>query len=800
MKRLGIFIRRGLWSLLSLLIMGILIIGALLLYLEAQLPDAKTLEQVQLQQPMRIYSADAKLIAQFGAERRTPISYANIPKQLINAVLATEDARFFEHSGIDMIGLGRAGVQLLLTGTKQQGGSTITMQVARNFFLSPEKTYIRKLKEILLAIRIDQLFSKEQILELYLNKIYFGNRAYGVAAAAWVYYGTTLDKLTLPQIAMLAGLPKAPSSINPLANRQAGIQRRNHVLSRMYELGFIDAAAYEQALKASDNATYHGLEIELQAPYAAEMARNAMVEQFGEAAYTNGYKVYTTLDSRLQTSANEALQNALLAYDQRHGYKGPEHNWGTYQPTLQTEWQARLQTIAPINDLLPAVVIDVEYQSAKALLADGQIIDIPWSGLAWARPFRLSKYPGAAPKQAANILHVGDVIRVIKKENKAAPHWQLAQVPEVEGALISLNPQDGAIEALVGGFSYYKSNFNRVLQAERQPGSSFKPFIYSAGLAHGFTLASIINDAPIVMTDPSLPELWRPQNDNRQFNGPTRLKEGLVRSMNLVSIRLLDAIGIAKAINYLKKFGFEEKQLPHGLSLALGTASISPLQHASAYAILANGGYKVTPYIIKQVLDDQGQAIFNANPAVACTFCGELDDIINQNDLGHVIAPQVISPQIAYLVNTALQDVVRRGTATKALVLHRKDLAGKTGTTNDKIDAWFAGFTPNIVAVTWVGFDKPKTTFEYGGEAALPMWIEYMKTALQFKPEQILPQPPGIVTVRIDPKTGLLARPEDATGIFEHFLADNVPTETASVEPIDNKQNSSEVIAYEELF
>jgi penicillin-binding protein 1A len=762
--------------------MAIFIIGALLLYLESQLPDAKMLDQVQLQQPMRVYSTDGKLMAQFGAERRTPVAFANVPKQFINAVLATEDARFFEHSGIDLIGLGRASVQLLMTGAKVQGGSTITMQVARNFFLTPEKTFTRKLKEMLLAVKIDQLFTKEQILELYLNKIYFGNRAYGIAAAAWVYYGESLDQLTLPQMAMLAGLPKAPSTINPLANIKAAIQRRNHVLQRMLELEVIDKVSYQDAIATPDDAKYHGLEIELNAPYAAEMVRNAMLEQFGEAAYTEGYRVYTTIDSRLQETANQALQNALLAYDRRHGYRGAEANWGSYRPELQTEWQTRLETLAPINGLLPAVVIAVADKSITVLLAAGNIEQIPWSGLTWARPKRNSKYPGPAPKQATDIVKTGDLIRITKVTDNGKTQWCLAQMPEIEGALVSLNPQDGAVEALVGGFSYQKSNFNRVLQAERQPGSSFKPFIYSAALAQGFTLASIINDAPIVIHDPSQEGLWRPQNDSHQFYGPTRLKEGLIRSRNLVSIRLLEAIGIPTAIEYLKGFGFGTKQLPQGLSLALGTASVTPLQQAAAFSVLANGGYKVSPYIIRQVVNQKDQIVFQAQPAVACTHCGDIENIINQRDLGQTMAPQVISPQIAYLMSTALQDVIKQGTATKARILHRSDIAGKTGTTNDKVDAWFAGFTPNITAIAWVGFDQPHTTYEYSAEAALPMWIDYMQIALQYKPEQPLPQPPGIVSVRIDPQTGLLARPEQANAIFENFLADNVPKQMAAEE------------------
>jgi penicillin-binding protein 1A len=793
MNRTGIFLRRGLWSALSLFIMATFILGALVLYLELQLPNAKTLDQVQLQQPMRIYSADGKLIAQFGAERRTPISYAKIPEQLINAVLATEDARFFEHSGIDVVGLGRAAVQLIITGSKQQGGSTITMQVARNFFLSPEKTFIRKIKEILLAINIDQHFSKKEILELYLNKIYFGNRAYGIAAAARVYYGTTLDKLSLPQMALLAGLPKAPSTINPLANKQAAIQRRNHVLVRMYELKYINEADYREALATDDDARYHGLEVQLYAPYVAEMVRATLLAQYGDVAYTQGYKVFTTIDSRLQAAANHALDKALLAYDQRHGYRGPEDSWGTVRPELQMAWQTNLEALPMIHGLRPAVVLEVATKSVVALLADGQTITIPWPGLVWAKPERNAKYPGAAPHSAGDVLKVGDVIRVQATTSDEQLQWRLAQIPEIEGALVSLDPQNGAVEALVGGFSYYASNFNRVLQAERQPGSSFKPFIYSAALANGFTLASIINDAPIVINDPSQQGLWRPQNDKRQFNGPTRLKEGLIHSLNLVSIRLLNAMGIQKAIDYLQNFGFDPKKLPVGLSLALGTASVTPLEHARAYAILANGGYKIAPFIISQIIDGKGELIFKVQPQVAYN---PNNDTSVPNEL---IASQVISPQIAYLMNSALQDVIKRGTAGKALVLHRPDLAGKTGTTNDKVDAWFAGFTPTIAAVAWMGFDKPRTTYEYGVEAALPMWINYMQTALQYKPVQLLPEPAGIVTVRIDPQSGLLAAPNQANAIFENFIEGTEPKAQAS-EQQSLVTSATTASDYEQIF
>lgn len=766
MKKLGYFWRTSIWSLASMTLLVFILFGAAYFYLDSQLPDINTLNDEQFQTPMRIYTIDHKLIAEYGEKRRTPVTLAQVPKQIIQAVLATEDQRFYNHPGVDVFGLGRAAIQLIKTGTKSQGGSTITMQVARNFFLSRKKTYLRKFKEILLAIKIEREFSKDKILELYLNKIFLGNRAYGVAAAASVYYGKTLDQLTLPQMAMIAGLPKAPSKLNPLADKEAALDRRNHVLQRMYELGDITKKQYLAAIHTPLTASYHGRQIQVHAPYVAEMIRQALYSHFGNDAYTDGLQVYSTINSKLQKIADHSLHSALLEYDQRHGYRGPITNLGLADVTSLDQWLTNLKDIPVVNRLQPAVIIDVGERSADALLSDGNTIELDWPGLSWAKPELKDGYTGAAPQKARDILKSGDVVRVEQMPNK---QWRLAQLPDVEGALIALNPNNGAVEALIGGFNYEKSSFNRVTQAVRQPGSSFKPFIYAAGLAKGYTLASVINDAPIVIEDPSQEGLWRPQNDTRKFYGPTRLRVALAKSVNLVSIRLLEAIGISYAVDYLKNFGFSPADLPKTLSLALGSVSVTPLQMATGYAVFANGGYKVNPYLIDHIVNSEGKMLMQARPACA-----------NNCSANQKPAPQVLSPQVAYLMTSAMKDVILEGTGQAAKSLGRPDLAGKTGTTNDQNDAWFSGFNSNIVVTAWVGFDQPHSLYEYGAQAALPMWMDFMKAALADQPEASMPEPTGLVTVKIDPATGLLASAQQQNAIFETFRADDVPKQEAA--------------------
>lgn len=753
---------------MSLVFTGLIVLGGVYFYMVIRLPDVTQLKEMGKQVPLRVYTSDGKLICEFGEKKRIPITLDQVPKQLIQAILDTEDKRFYEHRGVDFVGLLRATKAFITSGKKSQGASTITMQVARNFFdLDRRKTFGRKLNEILLAFKIDSTFSKEEIFDLYLNKIYCGNRAYGVAAAAQVYYGKSLNELTLPQLAMIAGLPQAPSRANPIANPVAARERRNHVLQRMLENDHINLSTYNAAIAAPVVTSYHELQTEVAAPYVAEMARNFIVSQYDDAAYENGIKIYTTIDSRLQTIANQALHDGVLAYDQRHGYRGPE---GHLAPGSRIYWRQKLKGIAIISDLLPAAVISSNDKTITALLSNGTTVNVSANNFAWAHPQLTS----------------GDIIRVYKiNTNK----WRLAQIPKIEGAIVVLDPKTGAILALSGGFSYADSNFNRAIQADRQTGSSFKPFIYSAALDKGFTLASVINDSPVVLTDPYTKTIWRPQNDTQIFYGPTRLRIALTQSRNLASIRLLQAIGTHYAIEYLKRFGFTDShEIPAGLSLALGSGTTTPLKMTVGYAAFANGGYKVTPFFVNSITNIDDKKIFEVKPAIIPEIAGPTNKL--------PLTPRIITPQNAYLVTDALKDVIKHGTARKALALRRNDLAGKTGTTNDFVDAWFLGFNSDLVATVWLGFDQPKTTHEHGAQAALPIWMQFMQGALANKPEHGLKQPEGITSVRIDPITGLLAAPEQKESIFEIFTNDTVPKNIATDQPsVDDRsfdQNGSE--------
>lgn len=756
---------------LTLFLAGVVVVG-FLYYMEFELPDIEALNSVQLQVPLQIYSHDGKLIAAYGEKRRIPVPYDKIPKQLINAVLATEDQRYFQHPGIDIPGLARATLLLIATGRKEQGGSTITMQVARSFYLTRHKTFGRKLREILLALKIDHKLSKQKILELYLNKIFLGNRAYGVAAAAEIYYGKKLDELTLDQFAMLAGLPKAPSQLNPLANPDAALKRRNHVLARMLEMHYIDQKAYKTAVNAPLNAHYHDIQLQARAPYAAELVRQQLEQMYGDEVYTDGFNVYTTIDSRLQNAANEAVHDSLLAYDQRHGYRGPEGNYGIPDITTMEDWEKKLDDIDPVNGLEPAAVIDMASKSVTVLRANGAMVTVPWQGLSWARKQVNSDYLGSEPGRASDIVKLGDVIRIMQTPQG----WRLAQVPKAEAGLVSLNPQNGEILALVGGFDFQDSNFNRITDAQRQPGSSFKPFIYSAALNKGFTLATVINDAPIVLANPTAEDgLWRPQNDDHKFYGPTRLHDALMYSRNLVSIRLLNLMGVNYAVKYLQNFGFSQSQLPPVLSLALGTASVTPLQMAAAYSIFANGGFKIVPFVIDNIRDSQGHIVYQAKPLTACSKCYDIPVTDDKSKINGTHAPRVISPQNVFLMTSAMHDVIQHGTATAAKSLGRHDLAGKTGTSQNQVDAWFAGYNADIVAIAWTGFDQPQSLHEYGAQASLPMWMQFMQTALKGHPEHDLDQPPGIVSVRIDPQSGKRASGSDPLAEFEYFMAPYIP-------------------------
>jgi penicillin-binding protein 1A len=793
----------------GLALLGALALAISYLVIAPDLPPIEALKDIRLQVPMRVYTRDGKLIAEFGEKKRTPIRYAETPDLMVKAILAAEDDRFFEHPGVDYQGILRAALNLARTGEKTQGGSTITMQVARNFFLTSEKTYLRKLSEIFLALKIDKELPKEEILELYLNKIYLGNRAYGVAAAAHTYYGMNVQDLSLAQIAMIAGLPKAPSRYNPLADRERAVVRRNYVLRRMHQLRYIDDASFQQAVQTPDDAKLHSVSMEIEADYLAEMVRAATVERYGEqAAYTAGFKIYTTLDSRLQPAASAALRAALYAYDRRHGYRGPEGHLDPAQAKDPAQWQEILRGHPETGGLRAALVTRVAERSITVKQADGKSFEIDWDGLSWAQPYISESRRGAAPEKAADVVHAGDIVRIVSTPEG----WQLAQLPIIEGALVALQPSDGGITALVGGFNFQRSKFNRVVQATRQPGSSFKPFIYSAALEKGFTPATVINDAPVVFDDPGLESAWRPENYTGEFAGPTRLRMALVNSRNLVSIRLLRSIGIDYCIDYVTRFGFQAGDLPRNLSLALGSASVTPLQLAGGYAVFANGGFRVTPYFIDRIVGANEEVLFQATPDRACPECedettGADQATAGQEDTGAVTehhAKRTISAQNAYLMTSMMRDVIQSGTGIRAKELGRADIAGKTGTTNDQRDAWFAGFTPDVVTIAWVGFDQPQAlgNGETGGRAALPMWISFMREALRGTPERSLDRPPGLVTVRIDPATGLLAKSNQANAIFETFFSDNVPQQYAGATPAAGTPGkpATPALAPEQLF
>ncbi|MEN8259817.1 MAG: penicillin-binding protein 1A [Pseudomonadota bacterium] len=753
------------------LILGLISVYGLYKHISPQLPDIEILKDIKYQVPLSIYSRDEKLIAQFGEKKRTPVKIADVPEQLVNAILAAEDDRFFEHPGVDYHGLLRAAFNLLVTGKITQGGSTITMQVARNFFLTREKTFMRKFKEIFLALKIEQQLGKREILELYLNKIFLGHHAYGVAAAAHVYYGRNISELDLAQLAMIAGLPKAPSKFNPITNPNRAIKRRNYVLRRMHKLGFISSSEFKSGYKQPITEKLHAISIELYSPHIAEMVRNQIVDNFGEEAYTSGYKVYTTIDNRRQMAAQNALYKALHDYDERHGYRGTESRGKgvSRKRKLKT-----LKKLPVIGDTVPALVSEVRDKSVTGTFADGERFEIAWDNLKWARKFINTNSQGPYPKTAGDILRKDDIIRVRRLDGL----WRLAQVPTVQGALVSLDPNNGAIVALVGGFDYFQSKFNRATQAKRQPGSGFKPILYATALENGFTPASIINDAPVIYADNSSDREWRPQNYSGKFYGPTRLRVALTKSRNLVSIRLLRRLGVRKVVRSAMRFGLKRKQLPNNLSLALGSGTASPLEMARIFAVFANGGFLITPYYIDRIENLDGEAIFQTEPLTACRNCEQEEEEAADK------APRILSPQVHFLMHNMLQDVVQRGTGIRAMQLGRFDIAGKTGTTNEQRDAWFNGFTPDLVATAWMGFDtsKPLGNRETGSHAALPMWMYYMRDALEGIPEQVVEQPEGIYTMRIDPETGLLTSPDDVRAINEYFIAGRFPNRFAPME------------------
>lgn len=774
-------------TLLGMLAVGVIVIAVVALALFPTLPPVNELTDAELKVPLRVYTADGELIAEFGEEKRIPVKIENVPPQLVQAILAAEDHNFYQHHGVDIFGLLRATWYNFRTKSSAQGGSTITMQVARNFFLSPEKTYTRKLKELLLAFKIERELPKDKILELYINKIFLGHRAYGFAAASQIYYGTSLDKLSLGEMAMLAGLPKAPSRDNPLTNPKSALERRNYVLRHMENLGYIDAATLEQALKAPLTASKHAVRYSFDAPYVAEMVRQYMFQTYDEKAYAGGFHVYTTIIGKHQRAANQALRRALIEYDRRHGYRGAAAHVSLRDALDVDRLDDALKDYRVVGDLLPGIVTEVGERTASVYTQDGTVVELDWDALSWARRHINENTVGAAPTNAGEVVERGDIVYIEPVETETAdgtsnPRWRLGQIPQVAGALVSLRPRDGAILALSGGFDFYHTSFNRATQAERQPGSGLKPFVYAAALEKGFTPATTVSGAPIVIEDVNLEDEWRPENYSKQFFGPTRLRKALALSLNLVSIRLVRAIGPAYTAQYLTRFGFEADKLPKNLSIALGNASATPLQVVNAFAVFANGGSRVQPYFIARVEDGRHNLLEQTEPAVACDDCeADVSPVkaattksgnAPSSEKPNRVAPRALSPQISFLMTSMMQDVIREGTATSAKTLGRKDLAGKTGTTDDYRDAWFTGFNRDIVATAWMGFDQstPLGRGEAGGRAALPMWIDYMRVALEGVPEKPLTPPEGIFKALIDTDTGARVAATGANTMEEYFV------------------------------
>ncbi|MBY5938723.1 penicillin-binding protein 1A [Marinobacter nauticus] len=810
------------WFFLTGLSVAIIISSSLYLYLRPNLPPVEQLLDVRLQTPLRVYSKDNRLIAEFGEKRRAPITIEQIPTIQLQAFLAAEDARFYEHFGVDIKGLTRAAVELITTGEIQSGGSTITMQVAKNYFLSRDRTFIRKFNEILLALQIERELDKNRILELYLNKIYLGNRAYGIAAAAQVYYDKPVTELSLAQMAMLAGLPKAPSAYNPLANPERALIRRNWILGRMKDLGYITEDAWSLASKAPLTASYNTRDAEVDADYVAEMARAEMVRRYGENAYTDGYSVTLTVDSDQQQTATEALRAGLEAYDRRHGFRGPIGQFDI-EGLTPAELSDKMQNYPRVETLVPAVVTSIDDEKNEVKVHARRLGPgvMPFETMTWARRFRTESITGPEPEKPSDVVNPGEVIYVkvdqlpqikdseAESGSESAPtqavtelRVSLAQAPRIEGALISLEAKTGAIEALAGGYSFNQSKYNRATQASRQPGSTFKPFLYLSALENGRTPATIYNDAPIVFEDSELETAWRPQNSSGQFYGPTTLREGLYRSRNLVSIRLLRDLGINTTLSYLKQLKLPTENMPSNLSLSLGSGLLTPMELARGFAVIANGGYDVQPYLIERIEEWDGTVVYEAPKTILCdencdasqTQFADAEQSTSEqppeiegmtlpasaaeeNTTEPRIMQRLADERSIYIMHSMMQDVVRRGTGRRALALNRSDIAGKTGTTNEQKDTWFAGFNHDIATTVWVGFDQPSPLGrgEYGASTALPIWVDYMKVALADQPAATMPRPNGIVNIRINPETGERARPGEEA-VFEIFKEEDAPS------------------------
>ena len=807
-----------------------------------QVPAASTYQNYRHEAPLRIYSADGALLGEFGERRLIPVGLEDVPTDFRNALVNTEDKRFYEHSGIDYISLANDTIRLLLSPSGvRTGASTITMQLAKNVSLSLEQTFVRKFKEMLLAIKIEQELTKDEILELYINIAPFGKRAYGAQAAAYTYYGKPLDELNVAQLAMLAGIPKRPEAGNPINGPEWALRRRNLVLRRMFEQGSIDRPAYETARDAPISAAVYQREIDLPAPYVAEWARRELEDRYGTDIYHLGHEVFTTVDSAQQASAIRALRRGLIDYDRRHGYRGPEDRVeldvdvealaafeaartfagpeslaepGTGEevemetsadasPATLTDprapaYLAAMEDIAPSGDLVPAVVSHVGEKTFAALAKDGDEALVEWEGMRWARPYIDADAVGPSPMAAADVVVLGDLIRVQMFEGA----WRLAQMAEIEGAIIALRPTDGAVMALSGGFDFARSQYNHALQAARQPGSGFKPFIYSAALANGVTPASIFVDAPLVFDDATLEQPYRPRNDNNKFSGPMPLRRALYRSINLVSIRVLLEVGVGATLDHIGRFGFDTRDFPRNAQLAIGggTMAVTPISMARAYAMVANGGYAIEPHIVDHMTTQTGEIVFEPRYPEVCIDCEErAEDEADAETDDPVPALQAVDGRNTFILHSMLNDVIKRGTGRRALELDRGDLAGKTGTTNDAADTWFNGFTEDIATTVWVGFDdyRPVGRNEYGSTTPLSIWIDFMRDALAGRPEKTRAQPEGVITMKIDPATGRAAPPAQKGAVFEYFLEEFAPTEDGPGRFI---RSPSEEVTPEDIF
>lgn len=825
-------------ALSGLFMAGVVVAGFLLVQFSLELPDAQAIREVNLKVPLRVFSADGILISEFGDERRQPLNFEDTPQALIDAVLASEDDGFFEHAGIDYRGLIRAALSNAVSGRSGQGASTITMQVARNFFLNREKTYTRKIKEVLLALRLEQILNKEEILSLYLNKIFLGHRSYGYGAAAQTYYGREIDELTIAQIAMLAGLPKAPSAYNPLRNAQRAKIRRNYVLGRLRDLEKISESEYQASILEPISAKKHTRSAALVAPHIAEMVRQQLIQQYGENAYWQGLNVYTTIFSQQQNRAQQALRSGLQQYDQRHGFRGAigKIDLNSLEQRLlddenldrDAELENALNIYPSSQEQKPALVLEVSQEIAKLWTAEAGEIGLSLSKNKWARRYKTANLLGDPLDSMEAILAKGDVVYVVPdpeqaetettdSQNSTNKTWLLSQIPAIGGAIISIKPTTGEVLSLVGGYDFFLNKYNRAVQSIRQPGSNIKPFIYSASLEQGFSPASLISGAPIVITDPAHGTLWRPENYSGKFFGPTRMREALSKSMNLVSIRILRAIGIPFTREYLERFGIDTNRFSSSLTMALGSGGVTPMEMIGAYGVIANGGYKVEPYFIERITDRNNELIYQAPKPEYCDKCfadyipepplaieqeleqqetteievtdldpdlpaeDEFDESNNNENQpsDSYIAPRVMSHANNFLTVSMMQDVIRQGTGRKALTLNRSDLAGKTGTTNDYVDAWFTGFNSQVATTVWIGFDDPKSMGrgEAGSRAALPIWIDYMKGAMEGVEEDVKTTPTYIEEKFINRSSGTIVDQDEPGAITEYFVTKELTPE-----------------------